>query len=362
MVDNNPFKNFIVNEDGLLHLLQENMTWIKKSFEVNNNLGSSASSGFLGNWSKPYPETTGYLLGTLINASQVLSDQSLLDLAQKQISYFESIQFENGGFQISRNENKSLVFDSSQILLGLCQIYIHNKSKRTLNIAKKTYNYLIACMNDIGYFVVGNYVEDYNPAYYTRIVWALILFEKTTNKEHKKSLLLLTNLLELKNKNHFFKKLSFHNTPFALTHNLIYTYRGIWESALLLNDKALQKETSNSVSAIVESTIFKDNMFYGEYNEDWKANKTFVCSVGNAQLVCLLIRIINENGNTKLFNTIPDLMNPLIKSQRKFRILNKGAITSSIPIWGKYQRFKYTNWTQKFFSDALMSLISYCQG
>ena len=32
----------------------------------------------------------------------------------------------------------------------------------------------------------------------------------------------------------------------------------------------------------------------------------------------------------------------------------KGGITGSSPIWGRYSMFEYPNWAAKFFADALM--------
>ena len=61
-------------------------------------------------------------------------------------------------------------------------------------------------------------------------------------------------------------------------------------------------------------------------------------------------RLLRDNHEVVVFDISEDAV-------KKYE--NKGAIPSSIPLYGPYQRFKYTNWTQKFYCDATMSVMEF---
>jgi len=354
MSDAEFIQEFIGDKKSLLSALEKNISWIKKSFSVNKSLVSSKYWSLWGKWSIDYPETTGYLLTKLIRSSGTLSDQTLINLASLQVNYLKGLQLNTGGFNVSKSSQESYVFDSAQIMLGLISIYKINKEARVL------INWLISLLNNNGQFVSSNYKQDYNPSYYTRILWPILLAEQLLSTSSNKTLKLYAYLKSLLNENGSFNKCSFDGSPFAFTHNLIYSYRGLWESSNLLNDKEFITVLENNLSSISDK-IIKDNSFNGEYDVEWKTKKPFVCSAGNAQLVVLLLSIYKKTKNHNLLKPCHVLMQPLIKQQSKSFLFNKGGLSSSIPIWGKYQRFRYTNWTQKFYSDALIELLSLLQ-
>jgi hypothetical protein len=348
----------IGDKKTLLSALEKNMSWIKKSFSVNNDLGSSKYCTLWGKWSIDYPETTGYLLTTLIRSGDTLNDLSLIKIASLQINYFENLQLKTGGFKVAKSLQESYVFDSAQIMLGLISVYKVNKEARILKMIESCYRWLISLLNQNGQFVSSNYKKNYNPSYYARILWPILLAERLLSTGSNKTLNLYAYLKSLLNENGSFNKCSFDGSPFAFTHNLIYSYRGLWESSNLLNDKDFGKNLENQLLSISDK-IIKDNFFNGEYDAEWKTKKSFICSAGNAQLVVLLLSIYKRTRDLNLLNCCHVLMPPLIKQQSKGFLYNKGALSSSIPIWGKYQRFRYTNWTQKFYADALIELISF---
>jgi len=345
----------IGNQEELLSSLQLNINWIKKSFKSNKGQGSSMYATSWGSWSEDYPETTGYLLPTLIRSSGILKDKKLKALAINQIAYFKSLQLNSGAFKVSESKAYGNVFDSSQIMLGLIEIHsvINNDDVQQMII--RCYNWLISVINNEGIFIKANYKKNYNPSYYSRILWPLLLAEKLITNKSSKSQLLYKYLKSLLNKNGTFNKCSFDGSPFAFTHNLIYSYRGLLESAKILNDIEFIKKLEVHLSNICDK-IIKSNAFYGEYDSQWNGNSSFICSTGNAQLIVVLISIYKKTKNIKVLKVCSILMKPLLKSQRNY-LFNKGAVPSSIPVWGKYQRYRYTNWTQKFYADALLDLI-----
>lgn len=348
----------IASHPILIQALKQNISWIKESFSINNYLGSSKYKTITGKWSDPYPETTGYLIPTLLNSATLLKDKSLNEIALNQLSFFESLQLQDGSFKVSINNDKALVFDTAQIVLGLIALHEYAPHATTLKLIKEAYCWLINNIDDHGQFVKFNYIENYNPSYYARIVWPLLRSEQLLEYSvHVKTKSLYDYIVSLKKTQYTFNKCSFDGGDYFFTHNLIYTYRGLWESSLILHDIETQEYIMQSVQYILENVIPKKGYLCGTYNSNWAAKGQYTCAVGNAQLVCLLVKIFNLTNEPLYFKNISTLMEPLIQSQRTSLSFNIGAIPSSVPVWGQYQRFKFTNWTQKFYSDALVALV-----
>lgn len=333
------------------------MAWILTSFKANRNLGSSGLRSMKGTWGPVYPETTGYLVPTLLDYAAYFDDRKVKKVALKQLSYFKSIQNEDGSFRQSAEKAEPIIFDTAQILFGLLRIASEVEApNEVLHMIIEAVDWLGVQLDDQGLFTDYNYVDDFNPAYYTRVAWAmasseLIKYSKPRTKTKK----LIWRLASLELENHFFRDAGFHSEEPALTHTLAYTLRGLWECGELLNDRKLKKKVRQSMNALNER-IQEKGKVAGSYNENWTGDYSFLCSTGNAQLALLSLLMYERSGFKKNLANVELLLQPLLKAQRGLS-LNSGAIPSSIPMRGKYQRMKYTNWTQKFFCDAVLTLL-----
>lgn len=345
-------------KDKLEAALRSNLAWIVKSFKVNNNLGSSGTRSVKGSWGPIYPETTGYLISTLLNAAVYFQDQELKELALQQLDFFKSIQNEDGSFHQSTTVTEPIVFDTAQVILGLLSITPELEApKEVMAMIIKAVDWLGVQLDHQGLFTAHNYVEAYNPAYYARIAWPmasaeLIKYSRPRTKTKK----LIARLTELQQDNKYFEGMGFHPDQDPLTHTIAYTLRGLWECAEIINDRKLKKRVRTSAQ-ILNQEILKEGKVAGSYDAQWKGDYSYQCSVGNAQLAVLNMILYERSGYKDYLDVITVLLKPLMQKQGKV-LLNSGAVPSSIPIGGAYQRFKYTNWTQKFYSDALLKLLS----
>lgn len=333
------------------------MDWIVKSFKVNNYLGSSGTRTIRGSWGKVYPETTGYLIPTLFNYASYFDDQKIRDLALRQLDYFKSIQNEDGSFRQAADIEAPIVFDTAQIILGLLSLAAESETPNAiLGMINRAVDWLGLQLDDEGNFVAHNYVDNYNPAYYARIAWPMASGELIKySKPRTKTKNLIKRLVELRLENKSFATMSFHPDQKAYTHTIAYTIRGLWECAEILNDRKLKKKLRSTINLFNEHILEKQSIA-GSYDENWNGDFSFQCTVGNAQLALMNLILYERSGYKKNLEVIEILLAPILKNQRKI-LMNAGAVPSSIPIKGEYQRFKYTNWTQKFFCDALLKLL-----
>lgn len=337
-----------------LHLC---MRWIEESFRVHDYRYSSGTRTMLGKWGAPYLETTGYLLSTLSEYENRYSSTTTTNILELQLASLLKLQNENGSFPQSLEEKEPIVFDTAQLLLGLITVSSRTNSqpKKALKAIKKSMEWLKENLDHDGSFIAHNYLADYNPLYYSRIAWALIQAEMIIESKGSPEAKAFINLIADKvSSSEDLKNWGLHPDQPALTHNIAYTLRGIWECAEILNDKKLFKLIKKKLNEWIER--IEEQPLAGSYSANWEADHSFICVTGHAQMCLLYLLAYDKTQKQKYLQPVSTLLKPLIKSQNKLG-LNKGAVPSSIPIYGKYQRFKYTNWTQKFYADTLLQLL-----
>jgi len=334
----------------LENALKSNLDWIERSFTKNDNKGSSAYLTSWGTWSKVYPETTGYLIPTLLQAHNYFKDHKYLDLARNQVVFLKSIQNADGSFFQATDKKEPIVFDTAQILLGFNAIHkLEGGYEKDL---ESILAWLLSVLSEKGEFVSHNYRSDYNPAYYARVLWpiyeALFILKKDLPEKLNVA---LSRINALQNSNGSFNQWSFDGKDSAFTHTIIYTLRGLRECEAYTEANTNYHKTLDKILHLVNK-----EKWGGTFDQDWNSDQNFICSAGNAQLAILILKLYRDDGIEKYLNILSPLLYPLLKSQRTKNIL-KGGIPSSYPVYGKYQRFRYTNWTQKFFSDAILQLL-----
>jgi len=345
-----------INQKELHQALRASLGWLKQSIAINNNRGSSAHKNIWGKWGSVYPETTGYLIPSLVKASVLLDDQVLFNTATSQVDFLLSLQNGDGSYPQSLENKKPFVFDTAQILLGLLQF---NEAQPNPLLFKKnilSHLWLLEQINIEGRFISHTFKEKYSPSYFSRVVWPMLMIEQDQTSFNSTTMAALDFITSKQNENLSFVDWSFDGSLFAFTHTIIYTLRGLWECALLTKNTSLETKVLKTIKHINKRTVEKKR-FAGSFNQAWDGDYSFICAAGHAQFALLNLLCYKNYQDKSFLKSIEILLMPLIKVQKRGGP-NSGAISSSIPIYGKYQRFKYTNWTQKFFVDALIELIS----
>ncbi len=344
-------------KEKLSSALRSNLIWIYNSFKANKYLGSSASRNVLGQWAPPYPETTGYLIPTLLQGNRYFPLLGLSSLAQKQLHFFEKLRTQDGGYHSNTESGKPIVFDVAQILLGHLTLvpYVDNPDELLQEI-ELTRDWLRDLLDDEGQFISHHYIEGYQPTYYSRIAWPLAFAENVIDsKVSSRTKAMVEKILAQQNENYSFREWGFRKGEAAYTHTIAYTLRGLWEYSEIVNSRPIKKQVKATLKTLT-TLIKSENKVAATYNEKWEGNYNYICAAGNAQLALLYLIVYERTGREAYLEPVATLLLPLLKGQRHLS-LNKGAIPSSLPIWGDYQKMKFTNWTQKFFADAVMKLL-----
>ena len=84
--------------------------------------GFARDFSLVNGWSSSYPETSGYIVPTLLAQGDALLDSDLRERARRCLDWLVAIQFPEGGFQggkVDQQPRVPVTFNTGQILLGL---------------------------------------------------------------------------------------------------------------------------------------------------------------------------------------------------------------------------------------------------
>ena len=104
--------------------VREALGWLERArdYSLSEDSGVARHYSLVSGWSASYPETTGYIVPTLIAEGRARGNEVLLARARKMLDWLVSIQMPCGAFQGSTVDTSNVVpvtFNTGQILLGL---------------------------------------------------------------------------------------------------------------------------------------------------------------------------------------------------------------------------------------------------
>lgn len=349
--------------DRYEHHLDITGRWCLRSAEHGQG-GSCATFNPITGWSAPYPETTGYLIPTLLKLHHHFNDERYRYTAYELGEWLLNIQSDDGSWHGGLHPAKKAVgsvFNSGQILKGLAALYRDSADQRWIDAASRGAGWLANQVDQNGLWPAGDYQSSQTPSYYTHVAWPILEIWKLTNEDHllQAAERYLNKMLTRIKENGAVSHWGFKDEGPAFTHTIAYTIRGFQESARLIGDyKRFAEPMETALEVIYTKSELTNGRLPGSFNENWKATDAAVCLTGNAQLAICLLIMEAEKPDLRLVNSAAKLVDFVANVQRQstpIRGIN-GAVAGSYPLWGKYMFGRYPNWAAKYFCDALMMM------
>ncbi len=344
--------------------LKLTLDWLLSSID-NGKGGSSAHFSPLLGWSKPYPETSGYIIPTLIESSSFLNNPKY-ELAAKNIgNWLLEIQSDDGSWHGGLHPNSNLkgsVFNTGQILKGMIALYKNTNISDYLIAANNGADWLSKKVDDKGLWPNGDYRASQTPSYYTHVAWPILEVSSNTGSilQEEAAKRFLDNALSRKLLNGAIGGWGFNDSGSAFTHTIAYTIRGFQESSRLIGDyEKYAKPMEQILDFFIRKAELSNGMLAGEFNEDLSESAKYVCLTGNAQLAICILIMEKQNQDLRLVNAAAKLLDFIgsVQSKNHFFKGIKGGIAGSYPIWGRYMFMRYPNWAAKYYCDGLIRLI-----
>jgi hypothetical protein len=350
--------NAICPEQTLRHW-HAAMRWLLAGIAHQNGRGAPAFASRwrypLRGWSPSYPETTGYLIETLLHPRVRSNFPEAEAAAQSCSEWLLQVQNTNGSFPSGYAQSgKPSVFNSTQILFGLLEAAAYWKDLRFEEAARQTFHWLVELLDETGLWQQAAYVPGYVPSYYTRALWPVILAAKILQMPEQEPLLrkALRRYMDRWRPDGTVRDWGFSAGAPAHTHTVAYTLRGLLECGLLLQEEEAIRMAEHSARSLCVS-YEEHGRLAGSYSEGWKGNYAHLCVTGNLQLSCFLFRLHQLRPDPIYVHYARCFLADALPAQRLRGGADVfGAVPGSVPFYGAYLPLRYPGWAAKFLIDA----------
>jgi hypothetical protein len=314
-----------------------------------------------GGWQPSYPETTGYIIPTLLEASHQLRRPDLAERAIRAAHWECDVQMENGAVQggVMGQARSPAVFNTGQVMLGWLAALEHTSHSRFEDATRRAGQYLVDVMESDGHWRKGNsqFARGETTLYNARVAWALAeagarlnvgSFRDTAARN-------LRAVAAEQKSNGWFPNCCLTDPARPLLHTLAYTVRGLLEGGRVLEDESLIAAAARTSEALFAS-VSPRGFMPGRFNADWSAAVTWSCLTGEAQMANNWIRLSIITGDKRWVEPVGTVLQFLKSTQNRTSDLAglRGGIKGSFPMNGGYGRLELLNWATKYFADALM--------
>ncbi len=344
--------------------LRATAEWLIGSIEHGRG-GSCAYFSPLG-WSRPYPETSGYIIPTLLMLSEKLKGfdgrQRALDLGTWLLDIQDSEGWWHGGVHPPKGDVKASVFNTGQVLHGMAALHDLTGEDRWLDAGVRAGRWLACGLGEDGLWTHVDYRAPGTPSYYTFAAWPMLEIATRGSDDgiRDAAVRVLDAILERRRPNGSFARWAFEDGVAAFTHTIAYTLQGLIESARLLGDwEAYGAPTETALGELARRTAERGGRLPGRFDDDWRPATSFVCLTGNAQTALCLLDLDARRTEPRLVDAATVLIDAVCASQRLRGPAGvRGAVAGSSPLWGRYMTLRYPNWAAKFHCDALIKLMA----
>ena len=342
---------------------------------------ASSDGGFIGRyrldqgWSTSYPETTGYIVPTLLALADAegagvyrggVTADDLRTRAARAMEFLLSIQLSSGAFpagEIGTNKDKPSPFNSAQIINGLHQFYLHTEDDNYLTAAIRAADWLLEVQDDDGAWRKWFYHSI--PATYCSHLscWIAELGALVNNEQYLASARANAQwILALQDaETGFFDRCGFteeeQRLRIADLHTIAYNQAGLIRIARVLNDQEIFAAVNKAALGVL-GTLDRLSWIPGVLDHAWRSKANSTCLTGCAQMALVWMDLYEKFGDEQCLlgarkaidivkrGQLMDSENPALH----------GAIPGSDPLWGWYNDGIMPNWAAKFFIDAILQL------
>ncbi len=351
------------NDPGIDTAVEAGVDWLCRAQDMSTTHDGGVAKNFSlkTGWSSSYPETTGYIVPTLVAHAKQSGNADHMDRAKRMLDWLVSIQFESGAFQAGSVGAKNLVpvtFNTGQILIGLaCGVAEFGDAYR--EPMRKAADWLV---NTQG--ADGSWPHNQSPlvefagekAYDTHVAWGL--FEAARiEPDAPYGAAGLKNVrwaLTIQTSNGWFDKCSIKNPATPATHTLGYALRGILEGYGHSNDPILLSAARKTADGML-GALNLDGFLPGRLDSRWRPAAKWVCLTGSVQNATNWMLMWRHTGEAKYL----EAAFAANRYVRRTLVMDgdadvRGGVKGSFPVDGEYDPWVYPNWAAKFMVDSCL--------
>ena len=309
-------------------------------------------------WRAAYPETTGYVIGTLLEYASRHPAPDLPVRAREMGDWETAVQAPDGGVTqgaIGSTPVRSIVFNTGMVLHGWIDLR-DTEGDRYDEPAARAIEFLVGNLRHDGTWSEAVEYSSIPHAYNARVAWAMLRWADATADDGARHAAErhLEWVLGRQRPNGWFDDCVFKPGTQPSTHGIAYTLRGLLESQALTGEsRYLDAVLCTSEVLIRKLEVL--GYLPANFDEDWRPAARHACLTGTVQLGGVWLRLFQIGGDDRYLNAGLKAIDLAARRQERgpWRA-TRGALAGSFPVWGRYAPLQYPNWAAKFLADALM--------
>jgi hypothetical protein len=349
-----------VSDPGIQPTVSAALAWLCRAQDRSSTRDGGVARHFSlrDGWSSSYPETTGYIVPTMLDCAAAFGDPTLRQRARRMLDWLVKIQLRCGGFQggqVDATPVAPVTFNTGQILLGLAA-GARDFGEPYTTAMRRAADWLVATQESDGCWrrYPSPFVAPGEKAYDSHTSWGLLEAARVDpNRGYAESALknvrwALTN----QRYNGWVAQCDLSDDDPPLTHTLGYFLRGVLEAYRFSGEADLLTRAKSTADGL-RGVLRPDGSLPGRLRSDWSPAVTSVCLTGSVQVAHCWLLLYQFLGDTR-YDEAGIAANRFVR--RCVRVHGdadtRGAVKGSFPISGDYNPYEYLNWAAKFFIDS----------
>jgi hypothetical protein len=329
--------------------------------------GVSRHFSLVSGWGSSYPETTGYIVPTVLACATRRGGpeaEVLRVRARKMLDWLVSIQLPGGGFQggmVDQTPVAPVTFNTGQILMGL-SAGLTEFGEMYRRPTVRAANWLLETQDPDGCWRANPspFAGQGEKTYDTHVAWGMFEASRATgdSRYSESGLRQVEWALTHQRSNGWMDRCCLTDPTQPLTHTLGYTLRGILEAHAVSGTGGLLSAARRLADGLL-SALRHDGWLPGRLRSDWSAGVPWVCLTGSVQIAHCWLLLFRQTGDRK-YRDAGLAANRFVR--RTMLLAGPadvvGGVKGSFPVDGGYGRFEYLNWAAKFFIDSHLCELS----
>jgi hypothetical protein len=355
--------------------LSDVIDWLRRAQDATPDGGVAASYSLATGWNPSYPETTGYIVPTLLHHAEICGEGESRRRAVRMGDWLADVQRADGSIGrglwsgAADTDKPAEVFNTGQVLFAYVALADSGdgRDERVVDAATRAASWLHEHQNADGSWTAHS-LGGVAHTYYTRVAWALATAGRVLDEPAWMKAAQQTTdwAVGLQRDNGWIDLMSFTPGTDPLTHTVAYTIEGLLECGLVLDNERAWAAGVAACDAVARSyhrpggcRLAKGPGLAATLTVDWRRSAGYECPTGTAQMALCCQRVADVDGRPDLRGFADELMRSVKRAQAgpSTPPPQRGGIPGSMPIWGRYASFRYLNWAAKFTADALLDRV-----
>ncbi|MCS7043499.1 MAG: terpene cyclase/mutase family protein [Bryobacteraceae bacterium] len=348
-------------DPGARACIDATLGWLGRA----QDCSASADGGFARHWSwidgwaPSYPETTGYIIPTLLEQAHRRGDDRLRDRARRALEWLVSIQLPEGAFAggvIGQQPVVPVTFNTGQILIGLAA-GVREFGGPYEDPMHRAARWLASVQDEEGAWsrFTSPFASPGPKAYDAHISWGLAEAARVSGEKAYESAVRrnLEWTVRQQRPNGWFDRCCLTDFSRPLTHTIGYVLRGLVEGHALLGEDWMRAAAIRGADALL-GCLREDGFLPGRLDADWRPCAGWACLTGAVQIAAVWLKLSSHAPRGQQYLDAARRANQFVRRTVRLEAPRDiaGGVKGSWPADGEYGRFQLLNWAAKFAIDA----------